>query len=529
MNNSGEYMKNRILNMSIKNRIISIFLVASITLTTLLIAAFIYIEIDNTYDRYEQLSRQTAEGFSHMPDLNNAINENDIDEIEGIIDRVRLSTEDPDVTIVNNDEVYVYHYNEEYIGKPAESIDFSPVLLFGANITDNASGEQRSEIRTVSPIFEEINDGERILGAVMVSYLSTDIIASILDKVLRLSLVAIIGIVISVLGALWLQRSIQSDTLGYEPVTIARMFKERDAIIRTVREGIIMVDKNTEITFSNPSADNVLRESDDREIIKLFEFSKVLETGNPYYDKEVMLSENTYIINCLPIYDEADIVAAICSFRDKTDIKQLQDSLKQITGYSDELRAQSHEFKNKIHVLYGLLKVEKYDEAINFIDEEKIKDESTIPALTNIKDSGTHAILLGKIAKGKEKGVDINIDSNSQLDRTDISVSDMATMLGNLIDNAIEAVSERKEKQINILITDVGNDIIIDVEDNGKGMSYKEAKNILTSGFSLKSENRGFGLSNVNLTVKKYNGFITFNSEKDIGSVFSIYIPKERS
>ncbi|WP_462422015.1 ATP-binding protein [Salinicoccus sp. Marseille-QA3877] len=522
-------MKNRILNMSIKNRIISIFLITSITLVTMLIVAFIYIEIDNTYDRYEQLSRQTADGFSHMPDLNNAINDNDIDEIEGIIERVRINTEYPNVTIVNRDEVYIYHYNQENIGHPAETTDYSPSLLFGANITDNASGEEGSEIRTVAPIFEEVNDGERVLGAVTVSYLSSDIVASILDKVLRLALVATIGIVISVLGALWLQRSIQSDTLGYEPVTVARMFKERDAIISTVREGIIMVDKNFEITFSNPSADSVLQDTDSQKIIELFSFNKVITKGTSYYDKEVRLNGNTYIINCLPIHEDDDIVAAICSFRDKTDIKQLQDSLQQIMGYSDELRAQSHEFKNKMHVLYGLLKVEKYDEAINFIDEEKIKDESTIPTLTSIKDSGTHAILLGKIEKGREKGVEINIDPNSQLGRTDISVSDMATMLGNLIDNAIDAVSEKEEKLINIFITDIGNDIIIDVEDNGKGMSYEDSQNILSSGSSSKGENRGFGLSNVNLTVRKYNGFVTFNTEEGNGSVFSIYIPKERS
>src|SRR5699024_2545505 len=110
------------------------------------------------------LSRQTADGFSHMPDLNNAINDNDIDEIEGIIERVRINTEYPNVTIVNRDEVYIYHYNQENIGHPAETTDYSPSLLFGANITDNASGEEGSEIRTVAPIFEEVNDGERVLG-----------------------------------------------------------------------------------------------------------------------------------------------------------------------------------------------------------------------------------------------------------------------------------------------------------------------------------------------------------------------------
>lgn len=520
-------MIKRMLNMSVKNRILSIFLITSITLVTLLIAAFIYIEVNNTYERFTQLSRQTANSLSHLPVLNNAIDDLDIAEIEGVINRTKLSTENPTISIVNRDARYIYHYDDSIAGTFAEEDEFTSTLLFGSLSTENVTSQKGNEIRTIAPVLEEVHGGERIIGAVAVSYLSSDINSSILNKVLRLSFVAIIGVIISFLGAIWLQRSIQSDTLGYEPATIARMFKERNAIISTVREGIIMLDKSTKITFSNPSAKSVLVQLSEEEVIHLFKLKAVIQTGVSYYDKEVRVNDNTYIINCLPIFEDNNVSAAICSFRDKTDFKQLQDSLQQITSYSDDLRAQSHEFKNKIHVLHGLLRIEKYDEAIDFINEEKFKDESTIPALKHIKDAATHAILLGKMAKANEKGICINIDENSMLERTHISVSDMATMLGNLLDNAIEAVNNNDSKIISVLITDIGKDIIIDIEDNGSGISKKESVLIMDHGHSSKGDNRGYGLTNVNLIAKKYGGFLTFHSDKGIGSIFSLYIPKE--
>lgn len=524
-------MKSLFTKMTVKGRIILIFFVTSVTLVTMLMLSFIYIEVENTYDRYEQLSRQTANGLSYMPNLINAVNEEDTAEIEGIVERTRLGTENPYITIVDRDGKYVFHHAEDMIGKRGDKEIYTPMLLFGAYDTGISERDENREVRTIAPLFEETGGGERVVGAITVSYLESDIFNLILDKVVRLSFMALIGILISIGGGIWLQRSIRSDTLGYEPSKIAQMFKERNAIISSVREGIIMMDAEGNLTMVNPAAKNIFsNDMEDKEKVKAFELGKVLRTGVPQYDYEAVIDGKTFISNCLPIFDEDQVIGVICSFRDKTDIKQLQETIYQITTYSDDLRAQSHEFKNKLHVLLGLIQVGKYDEAVDFINEEEKRDRSVSPTLDNIKDAGVHAILVGKIAKAYEKRINVIVDKNSRLDETDIAVSDMATMLGNLIDNAIDALvmSNADNKWIDILVTDVGEEIIIDIEDNGAGMSKETMEDIMKSGFSSKGKNRGYGLANVERMAEKYGGFLTFHSEKGEGSVFSLYLPKKK-
>ncbi|WP_080873876.1 ATP-binding protein [Oceanobacillus timonensis] len=519
-----------IKNMTIRKRIVFIFLILSTFLIFLFISVFAYFEIRNAQDTYKQLSRQTANGLAFMPALEEAIIDGNQEELQGIIDRVRLQAENPVVTVVTREGEYIVHPNEREIGVMEETDQFAQTLLYGSYVTENREGTLGPAIMTIAPIYEEvdINGGERVIGAVTVEYLEESIRATIITKLTRLSVVAFIGIALCIGGALFLARSIQEDTLGIEPAVIADMFREREAMLNAVKEGIIVIDDNQSISMINPSAKTLLNASSDmQESIKKLGLPETIHSGKASYDEEKTYHGKTFITNRIPLYENKQIVGAICSFRDKTDIKQLQETVTQMEGYADSLRAQKHEFKNKMYVLMGLIQLEQYEEAVKIIQEETTDKRQAFPMFENVKDPGAQAILLGKMAKAAEKKIELVIDEASHLDKTKISATDMAIMLGNLLDNAIDAVIDSKQKRITVMITDVGNEIVMDIEDTGSGITKEQTEQIFTRGYSSKGEYRGYGLFHVYETVKKYRGEMEITSPADGGTVFSLYFPKE--
>ncbi len=513
--------------MTIRKRIIFIFLILSIFLILLLVTMFAYIEIRNSQENYKQLSRQTANGLAFMPALVDAINSGDHIELQGIIDRVRLQAENPVVTVVARDGTYIIHPDSSKIGIHGERDRFAQTLLFGSYVTDNAEGTTGSAIMTIAPVYEEYRGGERIAGAVTVEYLREDINATIVARLFRLLFVASLGIAICIGGALFLARSIQEDTLGVEPSVIARMFREREAMLNAVREGIVVIDQNEAISMINPSAKSLLNPStNERTLVKVLGLQQTLHTGEVSYDEERVHQGKVFITNRIPLFKDEQVVGAICSFRDKTDIKQLQETVAQMKGYADGLRAQTHEFQNKMYVLMGLLQLEQYEEALKVIQDETAENKQTIPKLRTIEDPGAQAILLGKMAKAAEKKVSLMIDEASRLRKTNISITDMAIILGNLLDNAIDAVFESEQKEVIVMITDIGNEIVIDVQDTGTGIVQDERNQLFMKGFSSKGDDRGYGLAHVYETVKKYGGEIEISLPTDGGTVFSLYLPK---
>ncbi|MFD1412409.1 ATP-binding protein [Oceanobacillus jeddahense] len=518
-----------IKNMTIRKRIVFIFLILSTFLILLFISVFAFFEVRNAQDTYKQLSRQTANGLAFMPSLEEAISDGDHAELQGIIDRVRLQAENPVVTVVTRDGEYIIHPDESEVGRVAGMDQFAQTLLYGSYVTENQEGALGPAIMTVAPIYEEvdINGGERIIGAVTVEYLEESINTIIINKLTRLSIIALIGMVLCISGALFLARSIQEDTLGKEPAVIAEMFREREAMLNAVKEGIIVIDDKQAVSLINPSAKSLLHSSINlKQSIQILGLPETLYSGKASYDEEKIYQGKTFITNRIPLYENKQIVGAICSFRDKTDIKQLQETVMQMEGYADSLRAQTHEFKNKMYVLMGLIQLEQYEEALKVIQEETVEKKQAFPMLENIQDPGAQAILLGKIAKAAEKKIAFEMDTASHLGKTEISPTDMAIMLGNLIDNAIDAVLASEKKRITVMITDVGSEIVIDIEDTGAGMTKEQTEQIFTRGYSSKGENRGYGLFHVYETVKKYHGEMEVTSPAEGGTVFSLYLPK---
>jgi CitB family two-component system sensor histidine kinase CitS len=307
----------------------------------------------------------------------------------------------------------------------------------------------------------------------------------------------------------------------------------------SVKEGIIAIDHNGTITLINHSARTMLNLNEDdfigqhvNLVLPTIQIYDVVQRGKNIHNIEIPINEKLFIFNVIPIFENEQVVGAVSSFRDKTELKKLIDTISEVREYSEGLRAQTHEYANKLYLLSGLLQLERYNDAFEFIQKESSFYMYRNQIIFNqIHDPNVQAILLGKLGKASEKKINFEIDDESYIEPLPayIKVTDLVTIIGNLIDNAFDAVMNQNEKKVFFSIISLGNDIIIEVSDNGKGVSESLIDSLFSLGISSKGQNRGYGLFNVKHIVDLLGGTIEVKNKENGGAIFTVYLPKQIS
>src|SRR5699024_3166159 len=263
--------------------------------------------------------------------------------------------------------------------------------------------------------------------------------------------------------------------------------------------GLIALDDEGKVTLINDVAKRMLNitsdcldESVDSILPNGDRNMNLLEKKERTY--EINLNNIPVILRSVPLENNSGSIITIV---DKTEITELKDALDAVKRYADDLRAQTHEFSNKLYVILGLTQLGEYEKVLDMITEEiEINEYSNRIMFEQIEDRHVQAILLGKISKASEKKVKFHIDENSHLSTLPafIKRSHLTTIIGNLVDNAIEAVLESDNKTITFFALDYGNDIIFEVSDEGKGIDKQSFNRLFEKGFSTKKSNsRGYG------------------------------------
>lgn len=457
--------------------------------------------------------------------------------IQPAMERIRKQIDAEFIVVGNEEGIRYSHTRPEQIGEKMVGGDNHRALEEGEYYISRADGSLGPSLRGKSPIFNR--DGE-IIGIVSVGFLVEDIQERIFDDVVNVIYRSLIVFMIAIAGSIMLSRNIRKETLGLEPYQIAKLYTEREAVLQSVREGILSYDITGNITMMNHTARkllNVQESYDDSKIEDLLPSSnpyQVFKTGEPQMDQELLLQDKTLIVNQTPIFHKDEVKEIVASFRDKTEFEQMLNTISEVQSYSEDLRAQTHEFTNKLYVLSSLLQLGEYDEAVNMIQNETTELQIKNHILFNqIEDTKIQAVILGKMGKASEQKIDFDIDSNSSLQMLPehIKLTQLIVIIGNLLDNAFEAVVENDEHSyVTFFATDIGNDIIFEVHDNGNGISEEDKAFLFNRDFTQKKSNerRGYGLANVHETVTQLGGMVEVHSEIGEGSVFTVYLPKER-
>ncbi|WP_227934914.1 ATP-binding protein [Alkalihalobacillus deserti] len=523
------------IRLSLQTKIITVIIFIILFITTMLTGIYAYFESEEIEENIGNTALRIATTVSLIPAIKSSFELDDPSiVIQPLAEKIRGIVGAEFIVIGNKENVRYSHPDVNKIGKKMVGGDNELALLHGEHYLSKATGSLGPSLRGKAPI---IDDTGEIIGVVSVGFLIKDIREIIFGTILKISRIAIVILLLGTLGGILLARNIRKDTLGLEPHQIASLYRERNAVLLSIKEGIIAVDAQGRITMINHSAKELLAIKDDcvnDMIIDVFPQSKLLEifmSDHTDQDIEIEINDLVLIVNRTPIIEDNQIVGVVASFRNKTDLQKMVDTIFEIRRYSEDLRAQTHEYTNKLYVLSGLLQLGHYHEAIQMIQNEYIQQESQNKILFDqIHDQTVQAILLGKISTSSEKKITFIIDDNSSLDLLPkhINPSDIIIIIGNLIDNAFEAIDRQSLKEVTFFITDIGNDIVIEVSDNGPGIQDDRFHAIFKKGYSTKGSNQhGFGLTNVKKTVESLSGIIETKNQIQGGAIFTIFLPKK--
>ncbi|MCY7673330.1 Spo0B domain-containing protein, partial [Bacillus altitudinis] len=219
------------------------------------------------------------------------------------------------------------------------------------------------------------------------------------------------------------------------------------------------------------------REQDVQALLPSSGLKQVIETRKPLLDRDVRMNGLELVFNEVPITVKGEIVGAIATFRDKTEVKHLAEQLSGVKMYANALRAQSHEFMNKLHVILGLVQLKNYDDLGTYIKDIAIYQQTeTNEIINHVKNSVLAGFLLGKQSYIREQGAALEVNCSTQVPNSeDPAVThDLITVIGNLLNNALDAVSHTENKNISISFRYVQEQLHIEITDTGVGLTKEE-------------------------------------------------------
>ena len=530
----GGFLKSK--KPSLQKKIFGLVLLLGLLLILLLTGFFSYMESKQIEGNKGRMALGISKTVSFMPTIIDAFETSDpARTIQPLAEKIRKETGAEFVVIGNKEGIRYSHPLPSKIGKKMTGGDNVWAIKEAEYYVSKAKGSLGPSIRGKSPI---LNNRGEVIGIVSVGFLLEDVQEQILTSIFKVLLVSLFALLLSFIGSILLGRNIRKDTLGLEPYEIAALYKEKNAVLHGVKEGILAINKEGYITMMNQPAKRLLhiqRSVRNSKVDGLFPSEylyEVLKTGNAQEDKEMVWGDKTVIVNCTPLFDDKEVSGVVASFRDKTEIQQMVNTISEVNRYSEDLRAQTHEFTNKLYVLSGLLQLGEYEDAIDMIQKEtKVLQVQNSVVFNQIQDSKIQAILLGKLGKASEKKIEFVISPDSDLETlpSHLNLSNLIVIIGNIIDNAFEAVSGLDFPKVQFFTTDIGSDIIFEISDNGEGIDEKEISLLFDRGFSSKKGDlpRGYGLSNAEEAAVKMNGMIEVHSNPESGTVFTVYLPKE--
>lgn len=519
-----------------------IVVVTAATLVSLVVSAVLirnYViakEFENTKEKIANIANLAAESSIVKDGLLGLVEQ---DEVQDYAQMVVDTTNVDFVVVLDTNMIRLSHPDETVIGETFSNVKDAKKALSGKSHYSEQIGVLGDGYRYFTPVF---NSSGEVIGVVCVGLTMDTINRDVSDAQWKILVGLGLGLIVGVIGAIFLAQKIKSILFGLEPSEIATRLSEKEIIENEVSEGILAISSNQEIVLVNREAIKMFAQSDIQQEIKLgvhldevlysVLFEQVFETKEKLKDQALYLSGIEVIASVAPIFIEGDFSGAVATFRDQSEMQNLIHELSGTEQYIDSMRAQTHEFMNKMHVILGLIELEKYSEVTSFIRQLNNDYQEEVGYITEkIKVPAIAGFLLGKINEAKEQGVEIILEEQSFLPelKTGESIHLLLQIMGNLLDNAKEAVAHTLDKRVTLLVSyDLeGQILIIKVTDSGQGIAADIQAKMFERGFSTKGEHRGYGLNLIQTIVTNHQGFIEVKSQQNQGTTFYIELPYE--
>jgi len=520
------------------NTLVTLMLSTVIILVLFSVYMFYFFQISaSTRAQLEDKAMAVARTLATLPKIQQALLvPPERANIQPIVNAVIKSNNLLFITVTNLDGIRYSHPNPELIGKHFIGEDIEPALHGHENIAVN-QGSLVKSLRVFTPVY----NADRQVGVVVIG-ISLDAVTEQINKSRwNVLWTILIGILAGAMGTFVLVRILKRILFGLEPCEISALFEQRQAILNSVKEGIVAMDGQEQVTLINQAAHTLLNDPvvagvistdriDDASVIN-HHLQDVLHNGCARYDEELNVNGRLLLSNTVPIRSQGEVIGAVCTFRDKTEISQLMQRLTGMVNYVDALRERSHEFMNKLHVILGLLHMKNYAQMEAYILKTANNYQTEVGYLLDkIKSPVIAGFLLSKINRSADCGHHLTISDASFVPDSgnEDQMAVLITVIGNLVENAIDAFSEQAEGEIHIMLHYQNGWLTCEVSDDGPGIEPEILSRIFDKGFSTKGENRGVGLFLLKQQTENLGGGVSVESEPGVFTQFLVQLPWDR-
>ncbi len=478
-------------------------------------------------DSYEERMIGVAQSVATLPAIVAAYDEPDPSAvIQPIAEVIREASGVTYVVVTDAQGIRYSHPNPDRIGEMVSTETSAP--LSGRVYVGTQTGTLGESWRVKVPIFAE---GE-VIGSVSVGTLESTLREDLLDDLPQL-LVWVLGAGLAgTLGAVYVQRLVWRRVYRMEPEEIASLREVRDAMLHGLGEGMVAVDEHGRVALANDQARQMLDLPDDcvgRPAGEVLDeaLRGLLTARGEGGDKLVLVGEQILFARVDRAVVDGRDVGSVLLLRDRTEVHALVRDLDGARDLTQALRAQAHEFANRLHVVSGLIELGRPDDALAFISQAVgSAATSRYEALPGVTDPAVAALMVAKTATAHERGVELVTDPDAEVEPD--GTTDVVTVLGNLLDNAVDAAGAGGT--VRVSLARQGATAVVRVSDDGPGVPAAERERIFEPGVSTKSgrRTRGIGLTLVRQVVTRRGGTICVEDAPGGGACFVVTLPPPR-
>ncbi|EJG2383618.1 sensor histidine kinase [Raoultella ornithinolytica] len=503
----------------------------------------VYYYIDASHQLYQEMSTRAkiqAEEIALMPDLRRQVIQEDPQSLTSFMQKIAARSDASFIVIGDAQGVHLFHsVHPEWVGTRLVGGD-NQAVLEGKSITTIRKGGLGVSLRSKAPIFDTSG---RVVGIVSVGYLTSYLDSITLTKVINIFIAAVLLLIALFIFSWYFTRSIKKQIFSLEPREIGLLVRQQKAMMESIYEGVIVIDRHRRIEVINHAARSLLGLSQPARLLRGQSIDSVI-APQPFFASGEMLENDTHDELCrfnqltvlasrVRIMLEESLQGWVITFRDRDEINSLSAQLSQVKRYVDNLRIMRHEQLNRMTTLSGLLHMGHYDEAIRYIQAQSEHAQELLDFISSRFSSPTLCgLLLGKAARAREKGVALSFDPACQLDRPLPSLieSELISIIGNLLDNAIEATqrAELPHEPVEVLIQLNARELMIEVADRGIGIDPAIRDHIFERGITTKTRgDHGIGLYLIEHYVTQAGGTIEVADNSPRGAIFTLFIPAD--
>ncbi|GGR91111.1 histidine kinase [Micromonospora fulviviridis] len=442
----------------------------------------------------------------------------------------RVATGTDFVVVMAPDRTRYSHPNPELIGQPFIG-DIGPALS-GEPFTITNVGTLGESVRAVVPVYD---DEHRIIGLVSVGITTRAINRKLLGQVPVLLGAAAPALALAATGSWLLSRRLRRQTHGLGPGEMTRMYEYYDAVLHSVREGLLVLTRDRRVALVNDEGRRLLGLADDAAVIDRPvsgidlppAVADLLGSGRDAHDEPVLAGDRVLVANQRTTRFEGAVLGTVLTLRDQTELRNLASELDSVRALTEALQAQTHESANRLHTVLTLVELGRTDEAVRLATRDlALAQQLTDRVVGAVTEPALAALLLGKSAQAGERGVDLVIEPDCRLDDSPLPTTDLLTVVGNLVDNALEAVAGAPApRRVRVFVGTVDDELVVRVGDSGPGLEPDRVADAFRRGWSTKSAGRGLGLALVGQVVRRHGGAAEV-ARTDAGeTVFTVRLP----